>query len=434
MGTQLERISELAAQNPKMVFTSLYHLIDAELLKQCHREMNGRKATGVDRVTKDAYETKLEENLRDLVARLKRRNYRPLPSLRIYIPKANGKMRPLGIAAYEDKLVQDALSRVLTAVFEGRLRDSMHGFHPNRNCHTALRALNTFIEKGKTSYIVDADIKGFFNNMEHDIILKLIRFRLADPNILWLVKKTLMAGVQEEGKWRATSKGSEQGNLASPIIANIYMHYALALWFDKVFQPTCRGECGLVIYADDFVATFQYKDEAERFLETTGKRFKEFGLELEPEKTRLIEFGRYAQENRSRKGLGKPETFDFLGFTHYCSKSQKGYFRVKRKTSKKKMRLRLAEMNDWIKENRHLPISALFAAINLKLRGHYQYYGITDNSKSIHTYYFRTVYALFKWLNRRSQKCSYTWEGFNDLLKLFPLALPSVRVSIYGYQ
>lgn len=432
MGTKLERISELVAQNPKMVFTSLYHLIDVDLLKQCHQEMNGRKATGVDKVTKDAYETQLEENLSNLVTRLKKKNYRPQPSLRVYIPKANGKTRPLGIAAYEDKLVQDALSRVLSAVFEGRLHDSMHGFRPNRSCHTALRALNTLIEKGRTNYIVDADIKGYFNNIEHDIILKLVKFRLADPNILWLIKKTLTAGVQEEGKWRATRKGSEQGNLASPIIANIYMHYALALWFEKVFKPSCRGECGLVIYADDFVVTFQYKDEAERFLETVGKRFNEFGLELEPEKTRLIEFGRFAQESRKRQGSGKPETFDFLGFTHYCSKSQKGYFRVKRKTSKKKMRLRLTEMSIWIKENRHLPIRTMFAALNLKLRGHYQYYGITDNSPGIHTYYFRTIHTLFKWLNRRSQKRSYTWEGFNDLLKVFPLALPSVRVSIYG--
>lgn len=432
MRTKLERISERVAQNPKMVFTSLYHLIDEELLKQCHREMNGRKATGVDKVTKDEYETKLEENISNLVARLKRKNYRPQPSLRVYIPKTNGKMRPLGIAAYEDKLVQDALRRVLTVVFEGRLHDSMHGFRPNRNCHTALRTLNTRIEKGRTKYIVDADIKGYFNNMEHSTILKLVEFRLADPNILWLLQKTLTAGVQEEGKWRATSKGAEQGNLASPIIANIYMHYALALWFDRIFKPTCRGECGLVIYVDDFVATFQYKDEAERFLETVGNRFKEFGLELESEKTRLIEFGKYAQESRKRQGQGKPETFDFLGFTHYCSKSQKGYFRVKRKTSKKKMRLRLAEMNVWIKENRHLPISTMFAALNLKLQGHYQYYGITDNSPSIHIYYFRTIHALFKWLNRRSQKRSYTWEGFNDLLKIFPLARPSVRVSIFA--
>jgi hypothetical protein len=268
--------------------------------------------------------------------------------------------------------------------------------------------------------------------MEHKIILDLVKFRLADPNILWLIQKTLTAGVQENGKWHPTTKGSEQGNLASPIIANIYMHYTLALWFDKIFKPTCRGECGLVIYADDFVATFQNKDEAERFLEAVKERFKEFGLELEPEKTRLIEFGRFAQDNRKKRGQGKPETFDFLGFTHYCSKSQKGKFRVKRKTSSKKMRMRLTEMNDWIRTHSHQPVGTLIAAINAKLRGHYQFYGITDNGKCISTYYYRTTNSLFKWLNRRSQKRSYTWGGFKDLLKVFPLEQPRIRVSIYG--
>jgi group II intron reverse transcriptase/maturase len=271
MGTKLGRIREMVAERPQMVFTSLCHLIDSDMLKQCHKEMNGKKAVGVDKVTKDAYEMKLEANVNDLVTRLGNKNYRPQPSLRKYIPKANGKIRPLGIAAYEDKLVQDALRRVLGAVFEGRFRNSMHGFRPKRNCHTALRSLNVLIEKGRTNYIVDADIKGYFNNMEHDVIMKLVKFRLADPNILWLIKKVLTAGIQEEGKWRATCRGTEQGNLASPVIANIYTHYALALWFDKVFKPSCHGECGLVIYADDFVATFQYKSEAERFLEAVEK-------------------------------------------------------------------------------------------------------------------------------------------------------------------
>jgi group II intron reverse transcriptase/maturase len=432
MGTKLEGISELAAQNPQMVFTSLYHLINADLLRQCHREMDGRKATGVDRVTKEEYEANLEENLENLVERLKRKAYKPQPSLRVYIPKANGKMRPLGIAAYEDKLVQDALGRILAAVFESRLQDSMHGFRPKRNSHTALRALNQLIEKGRTNYIVDADIKGYFNNMEHKMILDLVRFRCADPNILWLVEKFLKAGTQEDGKWSPTSKGTEQGNLASPILANIYMHYTLGIWFDRVFKPTCKGESGLVIYADDFVGAFQHKDDAERFLEAVGKRFQKAGLELEPEKTRLIEFGRFASENRKRRGQGKPETFDFLGFTHYCSKSKGGWFRVKRKTSKKKMRLRLTELNGWISKNRHIPVSALILGLNMKLRGHYQYYGITDNSASIGNYYYKAVRSLFKWLNRRSQKPSYTWEGFNDLLKVFPLEQPRIRVSIYG--
>ncbi|MCL1790318.1 MAG: reverse transcriptase domain-containing protein [Peptococcaceae bacterium] len=210
------------------------------------------------------------------------------------------------------------------------------------------------------------------------------------------------------------------------------MHYALVLWFDKEFKPTCRGECGLVVYADDLVATFQNKDEAERFLEDMRNRFKKFGLELEPEKTRLIEFGRYAEENRKKRGQGKPETFDFLGFTHYCSKSQKGYFRVKRKTAKKKLRMRLTEIDDWIRTNRHLPVRTLIAEINMKLRGHYQYYGITDNSVSLNTYFYQTTRLLFKWLNRRSQKRSYTWEGFKELLKIFPLVQPRIRVSIYG--
>jgi group II intron reverse transcriptase/maturase len=432
MGTGLERISEMATQNPRLVFTSLYHLINVELLAQCHKEMNGSKATGVDRVTKDEYEVNLEVNLSDLVARLRRKQYQPQPSLRVYVPKANGKMRPLGIAAYEDKLVQDALGRVLSAVFEPRLHNSMHGFRPNRNCHTALRSLNVLIEKGKTSYIVDADIKGYFNSMDHEIIQELVKFRLADPNILWLIKKTLTAGVQEEGKWRPTTKGSEQGNLTSPIIANIYMNYALALWFDKIYKPTCRGESGLIIYADDFVATFQYKEDAERFLKEVEVRFNRYCLELEPDKTRMIEFGRFTEGNRKKKGQGKPDTFDFLGFTHYCAKSQTGYFRVKRKTARKKLKLRIMEMNDWLKNNRLLPVSEMVKAVNLKLQGHYNYYGITDNIANISSFRHTTIRLLFKWLNQRSQGKSYTWQGFSDLLKIFPVAQARIKLSIYG--
>jgi group II intron reverse transcriptase/maturase len=366
MGTGLGRISEMSKENPKMVFTSLYHLINEELLRQGHKEMDGKKATGVDNVTKAEYEANLDENLRNLVERLKRKNYKPRPSLRVYIPKASGKMRPLGMAAYEDKLVQSALGRVLMAVYEPKFHNSMYGFRPNRGQHDALKELARLVEKGKTSYIVDADIKGFFNNISHERAIELIKFRLADPSILWLIKKTLTAGVVEDGKWQPTAKGTEQGNLASPVIANIYMHYALAIWYEVKFKKTCKGESGLVIYADDFVATFQYKQDAERFLEAVKERLAIFGLELEPDKTRLIEFGRFAEENRKHRGGGKPETFDFLGFTHYCSKSRNGKFRMKRKTASKKYRAKLKEMNLWIRRNRNLRLRDLIYGLNVR--------------------------------------------------------------------
>jgi group II intron reverse transcriptase/maturase len=433
MGTKLDRIREMSATNPKMAFTSLYHLINEELLQECHTEMDGKKATGVDKVTKEEYGANLEENLCGLVERLKRKSYRPQPSLRVYIPKANGKLRPIGMAAYEDKLVQSALGKVLMAVYEPKFHNSMYGFRPNLGCHDALKELTRQVEKGKTSYIVDADIKGFFNNIEHGRAMELIKFRISDPNLLWLVKKTLTAGVVEDGKWQPTVKGTEQGNLASPIIANIYMNYALALWYEIRLKHSLRGDSGIVIYADDFVATFQFKEDATRFLEEVRERFSHFGLELEPDKTRLLEFGRFAEENRKKRGEGRPDTFDFLGFTHYWSRSNKtGRFRMKRKTSQKKYRAKLVEMNLWIKQNRNLRLTDLINMLNLKLRGHYQYYGITDNSQCMGNYRHETQKLLFKWLNRRSQKKSYTWEGFGEMMKVFPLARPRIHHNVYG--
>lgn len=431
METKLKRISEISQENPKEVFTSIGHLINEELLKQCHKEMDKNKAAGIDGVNKDMYEENLDANLEKLVKALKQKSYRPQPVKRVHIPKDNGKTRPLGIAAYEDKLVQQALKKILEAVFEPKFYDCMFGFRPGRNCHDALKKLNTMIERDKTCYILDADIKGFFDNLDHEWLIKFVEVCIKDPNIIRLIKKFLKAGIIDKGAYKETETGTAQGSGCSPILANIYMHYVLVLWFYKIVKPQFKGYCEIVVYADDFVCCFQYKHEVEQFYALLKERFGKFRLELEDSKSRLIEFGRFAEANRKRRGKGKPETFDFLGFTHYCSKSRKGYFRVKRKTSKKKFRAKLKLFIDWVKQNRTLRKKELIEKLNIKLSGYYRYYGITDNFTAMDKFWRKIVRAVFIWLNRRSQRKSYTWERFYDMLKHYPIVRPKIYVNMY---
>lgn len=431
METKLARISQLSSENPDMVFTSVGHLINKEMLKRCHEKMDGKKAVGIDRVTKEEYGQKLEENLDRLEERLKKKAYKPKPARKVEIPKENGKTRPLSIYCYEDKLVQAALKEILEAVFEPCFYDEMMGFRPGRSCHQALQKLNVMLMRNKTSYVLDADIKSFFNHLDHEWIIKFIESKIKDPNILRLVKRTLKAGVMEDYQYNATEEGSGQGSGCSPVIANIYMHYVLLWWFKEKVKPLMKGYCDLVIYADDFVVCVQYKKDAERFYEMLKRRMRHFGLSMEEEKSRLIEFGRYAQEKAQRRG-GKPATFDFLGFTHYCSKSRNGKFRVKRKTSKKKFRKKCKEMNLLIKGMRHNKVRFIIKKLNQILTGYYHYYGITDNIRSIHGFYERIKGILFYWLNRRSQRRSYTWEGYIEMLKCYPLAKPKIYVSIHA--
>lgn len=431
MDTRLARISQLSSENPAMVFTSIGHLIDKKLLMQCHAEMDGDKAVGIDGITKEEYSRNLDENLNDLIARLKRRAYKPKPARRVEIPKDNGKMRPLSIYCYEDKLVQEALKEILEAVFEPMFYDCMMGFRPNRSCHQALRRLNTMIERKYTNYVLDADIKGFFDHLDHEWIMKFIGAKIKDPNILRLVKRMLKAGIIENYQFEDTEEGSGQGSVCSPIIANIYMHYVLAWWFEEKIKPNAKGFCDLVIYADDFVICFQYKDEAERFYERLKRRMGNFGLSLEEEKSRLIEFGRFASENRKKKGQGKPDTFNFLGFTHYCSESRNGKFRVKRKTSRKKFNKKCKEIRQRIKDMRTQPLREIVYKLNQILVGYYHYYGITDNMESLSDFRYEMGKTLFKWLNRRSQRKSYTWAQFNQMMREYPLAQPKIYVSIY---
>lgn len=432
MQTKLARIAEIAKENPKEQFTSLYHLLNEELLTQCHRELDGNKATGVDQVTKAAYEENLELNIKDLVERLKRKSYRPQPVRRTYIPKDEKSKRPLGIPSYEDKIVQLGLNKILQAIYEQDFLNLSYGFRPGRSCHDALKALNRIIEYGKTSYIVDADIRSFFTNVNHGWLMKFLGARIKDPNIRRLIWRFLKAGVMERGTWEPTETGTPQGSLISPILANLYLHYALDLWFEIVVKRVCRGDASMIRYADDYVCCFQYKDDAERFYQALIKRLAKFDLQIAEEKTKILEFGRFAEENRKRKGLGKPKTFDFLGFTHYCSKSSKGKFRVKRKTSGKKFKSKVKAFKEWLKAERHKDVKKLMKTIRAKLIGHYRYYGVTDNSRALSVYKFQIIKMLFKWLNRRSQRRSFTYDKFNLFLKRNPLPEPKIYVNIYG--
>ena len=397
--------------------------------------MDGNKAKGIDGVSKADYEEHLDENLDKLVDRLKRKAYHPQPARRVEIPKDNGKTRPLSIYCYEDKLVQEALKRILEAVFEPMFYDEMMGFRPNRNCHMALRKLNVMLEREYTNYVLDADIKGFFDHLDHGWIIRFVESRIKDPNIIRLIRVMLKAGIMKDYVFEETEAGSGQGSVCSPIIANVYMHYVLVWWFKEKIQPKARGFCGLVVYADDFVVCFQYKDEAQAFYKMLGDRMEHFGLTIEKNKSRLIEFGRFADENSKRRNGKKPETFTFLGFTHYCSKGRNGKFRVKRKTSKKKFNKKVKEMAKEIRDRvivLGLPIKDIIAWLNQVLTGYFHYYGITDNSEMLSTFRFRIMQLLYKSLNRRSQKRSLTWDGFNDLLKDFPLVKARIYVNIYG--
>ena len=431
MGTKLARIAQLSKENPDMVFTSIGHLINKELLMECHKMMDGKKAVGIDGVTKEDYGRNLEENLDKLVGRLKQKSYKPQPARKVEIPKDNGKTRPLSIYCYEDKLVQEALKRVLEAVFEPHFYDEMWGFRPNRGCHKAIQSLNVMLEKRPTSYVLDADIKGFFDHINHDWAVRFIESRIKDPNIIRLVRRMLKGGILEDYRYEKTEEGSGQGSVCSPIIANIYMHYVLVWWFKEKMQPSLRGYSGLTVYADDFVVVFQYKDDAERFYEHLKKRMEHFGMTLEENKTRLIEFGRFAEERCAKKGR-KPQTFTFLGFTHYCSHGRNGKFRVKRKTSRKKFAKKCKEVHRIIRDMRTRRLAVIIKKMNQILVGYYHYYGITDNIDSLRNFRRQMRKSLFKWLNRRSQKKSYTWEQFDDMLRTYPLAEPKIYVSVYA--
>jgi len=415
-----------------LVFTSLYHHIcDVDNLRACYDALDANKATGVDGVTKEEYGKNLEENLRDLSGRLKRMGYRPGPKRRSYIPKPGSeKGRPLGISNLEDKIVEEAAKRTLEPIYEAVFEDSSYAYRPGRNQHECLDALGRTIQQKKVNHVVEADIKSFFDKVNHEWMIKFLRHRIGDERVIRLIIRMLKSGIMDDGLVRATEEGTPQGSILSPLLSNIYLHYVLDLWFSRRVRKQSRGEAYYFRFADDFLACFQYRDDAESFRLRLEDRVEGFGLQLAEEKTRCIEFGRFAREDAYKRGE-KPKEFIFLGFAHYCGKTKEGYFKVKRRTSRKKLGQSLRKFTDWARKARHvLKKGEMLRQARSRVVGHLNYYAITGNLERCSYYVYRATRILFKWLNRKSQRKAYTWEGFNQALVWVGWPEPRVRKDL----
>jgi group II intron reverse transcriptase/maturase len=421
--TKLKRIAEIAKSRPKERFTSLAHLINRESLTESHHSLKANRKGGVDKVTKLEYEDHLAENLDNLVARMRRQAYKPQPVLRVYIPKPGGTRRPLGIPAYEDKLVQATVARILNAIYEQDFLECSFGFRPKRNCHDALQLLEKILAKPHIHYVLDTDIRGFFDNLDHSWMMRFLEHRIEDKNLRRIIARFLKAGIIEAGIRYDTPQGTPQGGVCSPILANIYLHYVLDLWFDKVVRRHCKGSAYMVRYADDTIFCFQYRCDVLRFYQALMGRFDKFNLEISKEKTRIIRLGKD----------GKDCSFDFLGFTHYLGKDKNGKPRIKRKTSKKRYKASLARCKVWMRQNRNIPTEEFMRILKIKIQGHCNYYCITDNRAAVANFIDECKRLLYKWLNRRSQRKSFNWDRFNLFLKRYPLPRAKTSVCIFDY-
>jgi group II intron reverse transcriptase/maturase len=425
VSSALDRVRQVARRDKEARFTALLHHVSPGRLRAAYWAIRPQAAPGVDGVTWADYGQDLEVNLQDLHERVQSGRYRAKPSRRAYIPKADGRLRPLGIAALEDKIVQRAVVGVLNAVYEVDFRGFSYGFRPGRSPHDALDALTVGIQRKKVNWVLDADIRDFFGQLDQAWLRKFLQHRIADKRVLRLIDKWLAAGVIEDGAWSATQDGSPQGASISPLLANLYLHHVLDLWVDWWRRRQAHGDVIIIRWADDFVIGFEHQQDAQRFLIELRERFAKFGLELHPDKTRLIEFGRNAARDREARGEGKPDTFQFLGFTHICATSKKGWFWLKRITISKRMRAKLREVNDQLKRRRHQPIPMQGQWLASVVRGHLAYYAVPGNTDAVKEFRTQVTRHWFKALRRRSQKTRITWTRMNRIATRW---LPPARV------
>lgn len=431
---KLSLIAGHAQRDPGFQFSSLAHLLNEGFLRDCYHSLNRNKAVGVDHVTWEEYGKNLNGNLNSLAERLKRKTYIPLPAKRVYIPKNKTEKRPLGISALENKIVERGLSLILESIYEQDFMNCSYGFRPKRNCHQALKNLHNQIMFQPVNHIVEADIRQFFDNVPHENLINFMRMRVVDSTLLDLIGKFLQAGYIDDGKRVEADMGTPQGSILSPMLSNIFLHYVLDQWFEDTVKKHTRGYCELTRYADDFVCTVRYADDARRIEQALKNRFNKYGLEIHPEKSRTISFGRFERQN-AKKQNRQPNTFDFLGFTHYCAKSRRGKFKLGRKTSRKKFAAKCKELNNWLRSIRNrVPTKEWWKTLRAKLQGHYQYYGVSENYAGIKQYYWLAMRMVKKWLNRRSQKKKMNWENFNHYLKCYPLPKPSIKHSFYTWS
>ena len=425
MSQGLSGVRKRAKERKQEKFTALLHHLTVDLLRESYFALQRRAAPGVDGETWQQYGAGLEGRLIDLHSRVHRGAYRAKPARRTYIKKSDGRPRPLGIAALEDKIVQQAVVTILNQIYEVDFQGFSYGFRPGRSPHQALDALNVGLVRRPVNWVLDADIRGFFDNMSHEWTMKFVQHRVADDRVLRLLQKWMTAGVMEEGEWKETEVGTPQGAVISPLLANVYLHYVFDLWAEAWRKKVARGQVIVVRYADDLVMGFQHKADAERFLEEFRERLAKFGLELHPEKTRLLEFGRYAAENRRRRGEKKPGTFTFLGFVHQCGTSPKGRFMVWRQTANKRMVAKLKQIKQTLRDRMHEPLGRIGAWLRSVLQGYYRYYAVPGNLRAMNVFRYRVQRLWRRTLRHRGQRSKIGWQRIGPL---FTRWLPVPRV------